>query len=126
MIKKMEVEDIAQILKMDDPIEQVFPCDKGEWIQWLMQYVDNPEVYMIGNVEEKLLSYAVAVNMVTPPLSNTVTIIFMSELNREFIDAIKIWGKEKGAKSIILQSKNKEILETLNVDAVSYVGNWSI
>jgi len=127
MIKKLTTNDIAQILTMDDPIDEIFPCDKGEWIQWLNQYIENPEIYIIGKSDNgRLISYAVAVNMVSPPLSDMVTIIFMSELDEEFIEKIKIWAKEKKAKKVILQAQDSNILNTLDVDKISYVGAWEI
>jgi hypothetical protein len=127
MIEKLTTNDIAQILTMDDPIDEVFPCDKGEWVQWLNQYIENPEIYIIGKSDNgRLISYAVAVSMVAPPLSNTVAIIFMSELEKEFIENIKLWGKEKGAKNIALQSKDMNALKTLNVDKISYMGVWKV
>jgi len=127
MIKKLTTNDIAQILTMDDPIDEIFPCDKGEWVQWLNQYIDHPETYMIGQSNNgRLTSYAVAVSMVAPPLSNTVTIIFMSELDKKFIENIKLWAKEKGAKKVALQSKDMNALKQLNVDEILYIGAWVI
>jgi len=127
MIKKLTTNDIAQILTMDDPIDEVFPCDKGEWVQWLNQYIDNPELYMIGQSDNgRLISYAVAVSTIAPPLSNTVVIIFMSELDKEFIEKIKIWANEKGAKKVALQSKDNDTLKALDIDELFYVGVWRV
>ena len=127
MIKKLTTNDIAQILTMNDPIDEIFPCDRGEWVQWLNQYIDNPEIYMIGRSNnDRLISYAVAVNMVAPPLSNTIAIIFMSELDKEFIETIKLWGREKSAQKIALSSKDMNALKILDADEISYVGAWVI
>jgi len=128
MIKKLETSDIAQILRMDDPIEKIFPCDKGAWIQWLNQYVDHPEIYMIGRSDNgHLVSYAVAISMVTPPLSKAVTIIFMSDpLDGGFRTEISSWAKQKGAEVVMLQAKAIEILKTLGADEISYMGTWRV
>ena len=128
MIKKLVTEDIAQILKMDDPIGDVFPCDRGEWVQWLNQYIENEEVYMIGLSENgKLKSYAVAVSMIAPPLSNSVSIIFMSDpMDKRFREAVKEWTKQKGAKIVMMQAQEIGVLKKLGADSISYVGTWRV
>lgn len=126
MIRELTAEDIAQILRMDDPIGEVFPCDRGEWVQWLNQYVDNPDVHIIGISDENMLiSYAVAVSMIAPPLSNAISIIFMSEpLDMRYHEEIKDWARQRGADAVMLQAKEAGILHTLGTDAISYVGIW--
>jgi len=127
MIKKLTTTEIAQILKLDDPIEKIFPCEKGEWIQWLNQNVDHPDLCIIGRVVKGALkSYAVAVNSVSPPLSNMVTIIFMSELDKEFINKIKDWAREKQAKKVALQSTDKDVFDAMGIDELRYIGVWNI
>ena len=127
MIKKLETTDIAQILKMDDPIDKIFPCEKGEWIQWLNQNIDHPNLYIIGHViNGSLKSYAVAMNTVVPPLSDMITIIFISELDKKFIKKIKDWAREKQAKKVAIQSTDKDVIDAMGIDEVRYIGFWRI
>ena len=52
-IKKLEVEEIAGILQLeDDKLAEVFPCELGEWVQFLIQYVDNPNFFMMGSTKD--------------------------------------------------------------------------
>jgi len=127
MIQKLTTKEIAQILKTDDPIDRIFPCEKGEWIQWLNQNVNHPDLYIIGRViNGSLKSYAVAVNTVGPPLSDMITIIFMSGLDKGFIKKIKGWAGEKHAKRVVLQSTDKDVIDAMGIDEVRYVGVWKI
>ncbi|MCK4817859.1 hypothetical protein KA005_18960 [bacterium] len=127
MIRKLKTTDIAQILKMDDPIDKIFPCEKGEWIQWLNQNVDHPELYIIGKaINGSLKSYAVAVNTVGPPLSDAVSIIFMSESDKRFIKRIKSWARKKQAKKVVIQSTDKDVIDAMGIDELRYIGIWNI
>lgn len=104
--KKMEVEDIVKILKLDDPkLTQVFPCEKGEWVQWLIQNVDNPGFFIRGVFEEdKLIGYLVAINAFVPPINKAITVLYSKtagmEANHAILDELIGWSKEKGAASI--------------------------
>lgn len=130
MIKKLEVDDIAKILSLDDPIEQIFPCDKGEWVQWLMQNIENPEILIIGRVSsDELDFYAVAVNYVLKPLSDSIGVILFSkgaETNSHIREQIIEWGKKKGAKKVIFQATERSDLEKINTDNISYIGHWVV
>jgi hypothetical protein len=64
--------DIAKIKDMPDNVENVFPCDKGEWVQFLMEFVDNPDFLIVGTDN----SYLVAHNNIMRPLSNEVWILY--------------------------------------------------
>jgi len=129
MIQKLDAEYIVQILDFTDPIEQIFPCARGEWVQWLMQNLSHPEILIIGRVEDKLISYAVIINQVFKPLSNVVSILFASDLaiaDQEIKDQIILWAKEKGAVKVIFQANERSDLEKMNVDNITYVGHWII
>jgi len=129
MIKELEAKDIVQIMDFTDPIEQIFPCDRGEWVQWLMQNLSHPEILIIGRVEDKLISYAVIINQVFKPLSNVVSILFASDLaieDQEIKDQIISWAKKKGAVKVIFQASERADLEKMNIDNTTYVGHWII
>ena len=130
MIKKLEAKEIVQILDFSDPIEQIFPCDRGEWVQFLMQNFEHPEIFVIGRVDKDLLTaYAVVANMVGKPLSNAVSILFASEYavgDEKIKESIISWAKEKGAQKVIFQASDRADLEKMKVDKISYVGHWIV
>jgi len=105
MIKKLEVEDIAKLLKIDDDVTDYFPCDRGEWVQFLISQSRNPDMFIIGAIEkDSPVGYMVAVNNVKPPLSDCVSVLFSktagTEENNKALGMLIEWAKEKGAKSI--------------------------
>ena len=112
MIKKLEVEEIAKIMQLDDEkLTQGFPCEVGEWVQFLVQHVDNPNIFMMGEIEDdKLIGYFVAINAIAPPLNNSVSVLYSKtagkEINKAFLDALIDWSKEKGATSIDFLTNN--------------------
>ena len=105
MIKKLEVEDIAKILHLNDNVTDYFPCDKGEWVQWLIQNVDNPDLFIMGVVEDgEVTGYIVAINSVKPPLDDSVYVLYAwsagFEMNKKILKNLIDWSKEKNARSI--------------------------
>lgn len=104
--RKLDVEDIAKILNLDDPkLTEVFPCEKGEWVQWLIQHIDNPGFFIRGVFEkDKLIGYLVAVNAFVPPINKAITVLYSKtagmEANHAVLDELIEWSKEKGAISI--------------------------
>ena len=50
MIKKMEVKDIVQILHQDNP--DMIGVDLGQFVQILIQNVDNNKMLMIADIKE--------------------------------------------------------------------------
>lgn len=112
MIKKLKVEDIVKILQVDDKIEDYFPCDKGEWVQWLIQRVDDPSLLILGNIIDDILcGYIIAANEVHPPLSNCIYVLFAhtagKKINKEALNLLIDWAKEKKAKSIDFTTNHK-------------------
>ena len=74
-----------------------------------------------------MISYAVAVSMIAPPLSNSVSIIFMSDpMDKRFREAVKEWTKQKGAKIVMMQAQEIGVLKKLGADSISYVGTWRV
>jgi len=112
MIKKLEVEEIAGIMQLDDgKLTEVFPCEIGEWVQFLIQHVDNPNIFMMGEIEDdKLTGYFIAINAIAPPVNNSVSVLYSKtagkEINKAFLDALIDWSKEKGASSIDFITNN--------------------
>ena len=112
MIKKLEVEDIAKIMYLDDDkLTEAFPCELGEWVQFLIQNVDNPNIFMLGEKEgDELIGYLIAINAIAPPVNNSVSILYSKtagkEINKAFLAALIDWSKEKGGSSIDLLTNN--------------------
>lgn len=106
MIKNLEAEEIAKILYLnDDKLTQVFPCEVGEWTQFLMQHIDNPNFFMRGVLEDnKLIGYLVAVSSIIPPVNKSITVLYSktagTEANHAVLDELIEWSQEKGAASI--------------------------
>ena len=112
MIKKLEVEDIAKIMYLeDDKLTEVFPCELGEWVQFLIQNADNPNIFMLGEKDGgELIGYFVAINAIALPVNNSVSVLYSKtagkEINKAFLDALIDWSKEKGATSIDFITNN--------------------
>lgn len=112
MIKKPTVEDITKILILeDDKLTKVFPCEIGEWVQFLIQNVDNPNFFMRVAIEEnKLIGYLVAFNAIAKPISNCVSVLYSktagTEINRVVLEELIRWSKDKGAASIDFVTDN--------------------
>ena len=106
MIKKLEAEEIAKILYLNDnKLTQVFPCEIGEWTQFLMQHIDNLNFFMRGVLEgDKLIGYLVAINSIILPVNKSITVLYSKtagrEANHAVLDELIEWSKEKGAVSI--------------------------
>ena len=104
MIKKLKVEDIAKILHLDDNVTDYFPCEKGEWVQWLVEKAEDPRVLVLGNIEDnKITGYFVALSNIIPPVFDYVSVIFIwspfsHKTTLSLIDAGKKWTIEIGSK----------------------------
>ena len=124
---KYTPDDIAKILTMDDHIEDFFPCDKGEWVQFLQSMVDNPGFLIIGTDK----SYLVAVNNVQRPVSDQVFILmFYSdndfESSIEIRDYVNAWAEECGTKKIRFIGKDIEVFEKYGAKQYGIIGGWDI
>lgn len=134
MICKFEVEDIARIMNVEDDIERFFPCDKGEWVQWLMGQVENPNIFIAGDVGDEIKSYIVACNAVMPPVSNSICIVmFYSsgdiESNMELVKLLNKWSREKGAREVVFTVDDEKILRCYHKYGAAlkgFVGGWSL
>jgi len=124
IIKKTNlVKDITQILSLqDDHLEKQIPCDKGEWVQWLVQNIENDRIgiwTIKDDNEGRVKAYVVAVDAMNPPISDSVVILYSSvyssigeEGNQEVMEKIKEWSRERGAKKITIQTWYPRIMST--------------
>ena len=110
--KKLEAEEIAKILYLkDEKLTQVFPCEVGEWTQFLMQHINNPKFFMRCVLEDdKLIGYLVAVNAVVLPINKSITVLYSKtagiEANHAVLDELIEWSREKGAIKIEFVTDN--------------------
>lgn len=131
-IKKLEVEEIAGILQLRDKVTESFPCDKGEWVQWLITNVENPRVLIIGNVVDgEIKSYLVAHDSVMLPLSDHVSGLFLysksdADSNMGLIEMLNDWARDKGAKTIKFICQNIKVFEKYGAKQVGIFGGWDL
>ena len=131
MIRRLEPQDIAQILQLeDDNLEKILPCEKGEWVQWLMSNAKNERLLIVGRLnEDQLLSYCVVVNNVFPPISDSVCILYMPEKvigDKEIKEKIMEWAMESKAKTVIFQCNNSAALSQMDGKEIAIMGKWEI
>ena len=125
MIKKLEAKDIIKISNLN----KSFPCEKGQYIQYLMQKLTDNSVMMLGNIEDdKVLSYAVVLDNREPPIFNSMSIYEMwSEDHRETLkltDEIK-----KVCDRIIVitpddEKHNDKYMATFGCKKIANVYEW--
>jgi len=95
-MKVLEAEDIIQVL-YDDKFEshRMFNNDKGQWVQFLMQSLQNKNVLIVGRVlENKLQNFAVVLHK-----SNITSMLYISDdviNDTEYKKEIFKWSKEFG------------------------------
>ena len=111
--------EIAKIMNLsDERLEKQIPCTKGEWIQFLMAAVQNKNYGIwIAKEMEELMAYVVAVNVVSPPISSSIMILYSSfysilseDENKKVLELIKDWGRTCGAKKIFIQTEYPRIM----------------
>jgi hypothetical protein len=111
MIKKLDANDISQILYLKDPdFTDLFQCEVVEWIQFLMQNKDTEHFFMIGSFDdEKLVGYLIAY-FVPLPIFKGVSVLYSKtagkENNKEALLKLIEWAKEKKAPTIDIITKN--------------------
>ena len=130
MIKKFEVEDIAKILDCEDEIENYFPCDRGEWIQWLMSIVDNPKYFIAGVIEDGVVGYVVAVDNAVKPFGDHVFIRFFHsskniEIDMEIKAALNKQARSKKAVRVRFVGP-EEALDQLQAEQKGIFGGWEL
>lgn len=141
MVRKMEVEDIAKIAFIEDHLETHLTCSKGEWVQWLIQNVDNPSMLIIGDFSDtgEIKGYMVLVNNVVPPVFNFVASLFTwtrdgnIRCDRDTVTALQAeasrWGKEIGARrgvATVPNTHNMKYMESLGGKLIASIYEWEI
>lgn len=132
MIKNLEVEEIAGIMQLEDDAMETFPCEKGEWVQWLISNVENPGILIIGNIiDGEIKSYLVALDNVILPVSNQVEILFFYsdgdiDFNMTIRDMLNDWAREKGAKAIRFICRDIEVFEKYGAEKKGILGGWEL
>ena len=134
MVRKLEVEDIVKILKLDNlDIEEFFPCEKGEFVQWLISQSDNPQLFLWGNVNEvgDLKGFMIAINGVFKPVSDYVSILYFRssddfEINKEMVSQLNEWAKEKRASKIVFTCQNIKVYHKYGATQQGIVGGWDL
>lgn len=111
MIKKLEVEDIAKIIFLKDEIfDELFPCSVGEWVQFLIQNVDNPNLFIIGSIEDGTLTGYCVSYYVKLPISKSASTLYSKtagkEINKKALVMMIKWAKEMGADAIDIITNN--------------------
>ena len=69
--------EIAPLLHFKDDAVKYFPCDRGQWVQWLVSAVKSDDVFIaIETKQNKIKSYFVVANTVEPPICDYTNIIY--------------------------------------------------
>ena len=132
MIKKLEVEEIAGIMQLEDNATESFPCERGEWVQWLISNVENPRVLIIGHViDGEIKSYLVALDSVVLPLSVQVNVLFFysggdTDKNIAIVDMLNEWARERGAKTIRFVCQNIKVFEKYGAEQKGILGGYDL
>ena len=111
MIKKLEVEDITKIMSLKDEVfDELFPCSIGEWVQFLIQNVDNPNLFIIGSIENGVLTGYCVSYYVELPISKSASTLYSKtsgkETNKKALAMMIEWAKEKRADAIDIITNN--------------------
>lgn len=141
MVRKMEVEDIAKIAFIEDHLETHLTCEKGEWVQWLIQNVNNPSMLIIGDFtpDNEINGYMVLVNNVVPPVFNFIASLFTwtrdgnFRCDKDTVTALQAeaskWGREMGAKrgvATVPTMHSERYMNSLGGKMIASVYEWEI
>lgn len=130
MIKRLtEPNDIAKLMKFSDNVEEVFPCSRGEWVQWLMGNCANDGLFVMAVIDdrEEITGYLVARNQVLPPLSDCVYVKYAYlpgniQENEPVKDELVKWAKNCKARRIILTAKDADALKPYGFEETGATG----
>jgi len=134
MIRELTVEDIAKLLIHDEiRLEDHFPGERGEIVQWLIQNIDNPGLFIWGSLDDsgKLIGVLVAVSNVALPISNHISIIYCHtsydfEMNEQVKEELNKWGREIGAIAVNFVCENFRVFERYGGTERAIVGGWAL
>lgn len=107
MVKKFEVEDIAKILQIDHtgPNTAPLPCEKSQWVQWLVSMADNEKINISGEIiDDKITGYMVLVDNILPPVFSCCSLLYLwsphsHRITMALVDAAMEWKEKIGAKN---------------------------
>jgi len=124
MIIKLDTPDkIMLLLKVEDTVEEMYKCSRGEWIQFLISIIQSPNIMILASVDKDNIinSYTIIQNAIVPPLSNSVHIIYNFSLedkeNNEMFNTIKNWALSLGADRITMTTK----IDILNFEKYGFI-----
>jgi len=133
MIKKLEVEDVAKLLIHDEiRPEDHFPGERGEIVQWLIQHIDNPGLFLWGALkDDSLTGMMLAISNVALPISNMVSILYFHtsydfEINKKLVDELNKWAIEQGAKKVNFVCDEVRIFRKYGASQQAVVGGWEL
>lgn len=129
MIKKLDSYDVAKIRNANSTLD----IDKGQYNQFLMSVMANPNFLLIGDVENGVVkSFALFVHSNMPPISNTVILLDIWTQSHKDTKALgdsgKEWMKSLGAKKGLVHvddSHSNEYMESFGLKKVANVYEWS-
>jgi len=101
--------EVAKLIKFKDNAEECFPCERGEWIQWLVDAVKSPKLCLYIQYKEgfRIAGYAVAMDAVFPPLSDSVDLIYITggdETVKSLLRHLARWAKSCRAAKIMCRT----------------------
>ena len=115
MIKKATVPaDLKGLLVLEDDVEKYIPCTRTEWVQWLVQVLENKldkvGIWVEHNEEGKVIGYAVALDAVILPISKTVAVIYTwaksgRQVVKDGLALIEEWAIDAGAEDLTIATE---------------------
>jgi len=133
-IKKLDVQDIAKLLIHDEiQLENHFPGERGEIVQWLIQNIDNPGLFIWGSLDDsgEITGVLIALNSVALPISNHISIIYCHtshdlEMNKQVKEELDKWGREMGAVAVNFICENIRVFEKYGGTEQAIAGGWAL
>lgn len=136
MIKRlMTVKDVGILFNVKDDAASQFPCDRNAWVQWMVEHISSPKVGIWVTEEDGVItSYIVLLNTVTPPLSNTVIVLYLwsncsHKKLRKLIEKAKEWVVEIGSKKAIITvplGHDKKYMASFGGNNVATIYEWEV
>jgi len=106
ILRATETKDIVQLMEYKDDFTEATGRDRVAVIQFLMQYISNPEIGVwIGREKGKIVGWVFALIGVLPPLIESAEIYYLHsscgiKMHMEALIEIEKWAKEAGALEI--------------------------
>lgn len=114
-----EKHEAVRILALNDDISEFIRCERGEWIQILMKYADDPKMNIAGIFRgDELVGYIILQNLVYPPVSDSIYVVYSYcsiSLDENEMGAVRDyllgWAEECGATRLTTVTDRPEALE---------------